>query len=75
MASSVLQVRIDEQIRNQASDILNNLGLDMSSAVRLFLNRIIIEQGLPFTMTLPRNDESQSFDAMNFLETYNLGAD
>lgn len=75
MAGSVLQVRIDEQIRNQASDILSNLGLDMSSAVRLFFNRIIIEQGLPFSMTLPRNEENQEFDAMNFLESYNLGDD
>lgn len=74
MASSVLQVRIDDQIRNQASEILNNLGLDMSSAVRLFLNRIIIEQGLPFSMTLPRNEE-KGFDAVSFLENYNLGDD
>lgn len=74
MASCVLQVRVDDQIKNQASEILNNLGLDMSSAVRLFLNRIIIEQGLPFAMTLPRNEE-KGFDAISFLENYNLGDD
>ena len=42
--SSVLQVRIDEKLRKEAEEILHNLGLNMSSAVRLFLNRVVLEQ-------------------------------
>ena len=42
--SSVLQVRIDEKLRKEAEEILYNLGLNMSSAVRLFLNRVVLEQ-------------------------------
>lgn len=65
MASSLLQVRIDGNLRRQAAEIFNNLGLDMSSAVRLFLNRVIIAQGLPFPMNL--ESENQSFDPIDYL--------
>ena len=40
----MLQVRIDEKLRKEAEEILYNLGLNMSSAVRLFLNRVVLEQ-------------------------------
>lgn len=66
MASSILQVRIDENLKNQTAEIFNNLGLDMSSAIRLFLNRVIIAQGLPFPMNL-ENDEL-SFDPIEYLD-------
>ena len=69
MASSILQVRIDENLKNQTAEIFNNLGLDMSSAIRLFLNRVIIAQGLPFPMNL-ENDEL-SFDCIDFLDKIN----
>ena len=44
MASSVIQVRINESLKTEATQIFHNLGLDMSSAIRLFLNRVILEQ-------------------------------
>ena len=66
MASSILQVRIDENLRNQTAEIFNNLGLDMSSAIRLFLNRVIIAQGLPFSMTLDNTE--QNFNPIEHLE-------
>lgn len=69
MSSTVFQVRIDENLRQQASEIFHNLGLDMSSAVRLFLNRVVVEQGLPFSMNL--KNEQPEFDAITFLNNYN----
>lgn len=69
MAGSVLQVRIDEELRKETSEIFHNLGLDMSSAVRLFLNRVVVEQGLPFSMVLKKPEE-KSFDPVEFLTEY-----
>lgn len=66
MASSILQVRIDENLRKQTTEIFNNLGLNMSSAIRLFLNRVIIAQGLPFSMTLENTE--QNFDPVEYLD-------
>ena len=57
MASSILQVRIDENLKQETSEIFQKLGLNMSSAVRLFLNRVVICQGLPFKMNLEANTD------------------
>lgn len=57
MASSVVQVRVDENIKNEASEILQNLRLELSSAVRLFFNRIILCQGLPFSINLQNEEQ------------------
>ncbi|MCI5645406.1 MAG: type II toxin-antitoxin system RelB/DinJ family antitoxin [Treponema sp.] len=68
--SNLLQVRVDNSVRTQAEEIFHNLGLDMSSAVRLFLNRVVLEQGLPFRMTLPQNTEEEYFDPISYFETH-----
>ncbi len=68
--SNLLQVRIDNSVRTQAEEIFHNLGLDMSSAVRLFLNRVILEQGLPFRMSLPSDKEEDFFNPVSYLETH-----
>lgn len=52
MASSVLQVRVDENLRAQAAAIYEDLGIDLQTAVRIFLKRSVREKGLPFGMTL-----------------------
>ena len=72
MASTILQVRMDENLKKETSKIFHNLGLDMSSAVRLFLNRVVICQGLPFKMTLEQKEENKEsvFDPVKFLDTY-----
>lgn len=68
--SNLLQIRIDNSVRAQAEEIFHNLGLDMSSAVRLFLNRVILEQGLPFRMSLPSDTEEDFFNPVSYLETH-----
>ena len=45
---SVLQVRVDEELKNQAAEILDKIGIDLSTAVRMFLKKVIIERGIPF---------------------------
>jgi len=45
-----MNVRIDETIKQQAEELLQDLGLSMSTAVNLFARAIIREQGLPFEL-------------------------
>ena len=44
----VLQVRVDDELKNQATAIFEEMGMDLSTAVRMFLKRSIIEGGIPF---------------------------
>ena len=55
MNMGVLQVRVDDELKNQANAIFEEMGLDLSTAVRMFLKRTVAVRGFPFEMTL---DES-----------------
>ena len=45
---AVLQIRIEEELKNQAGAIYNELGMDLSTAVRMFLKKSISVGGIPF---------------------------
>ena len=48
MANSVLQIRIDDDLKNNAAEVFDSIGLDLSTAIRMFLNKSILINGLPF---------------------------
>lgn len=54
MATTPTQIRIDADIKKQATALFNKLGLDMSSAVNLFLRQCVLRGGLPFNVEMPR---------------------
>lgn len=56
MASAVMQIRVDEQLRNEAAEIYERLGIDLPTAVRMFLKRSVLDNGIPFAMTLPKEN-------------------
>lgn len=56
MATTLVQVRIDDELKNQATAVYDALGIDLSTAVRMFLKRSVMVNGVPFSMTLPKSD-------------------
>ena len=46
--NTTLQIRIDEKTKKQARKVFKNMGLDMSSGVKLFLQRVVNTEALPF---------------------------
>ena len=55
MATSLLQVRVEDSLKDEAALVFERLGIDTSTAVRMFLKRAVMENGIPFRMTLPKN--------------------
>ena len=51
------QIRIDSDIKKQASDLFATLGLDMSSAVNLFLHQCVLRGGIPFNVQVPKYNQ------------------
>ena len=45
---STLQIRIDDQLKKDADSLFSSLGLDTSTAIRIFLNASLEHNGLPF---------------------------
>ena len=52
MANSLIQLRIDDKLKTEATNKKEKLGLDLSTAIRIFLTRSVEERGIPFTMKL-----------------------
>jgi DNA-damage-inducible protein J len=48
---TTVNVRIEEKTKKAASKALKDMGLDLSSGIKLFLNRVVTEKGLPFKPT------------------------
>ncbi|CFQ35457.1 MULTISPECIES: type II toxin-antitoxin system RelB/DinJ family antitoxin [Yersinia] len=53
--TTMLHVRIDDDVKKQAAAALNAMGLSVSDAVRLFLNRIVTDQAFPFELKVPNS--------------------
>ena len=53
MATTVLQVRVDEDLKNEASELFEKLGLDIPTAIRIFFKRAVTEKGIPFELREP----------------------
>ena len=54
MSTVPTQIRIDDDIKKQATELFSKLGLDMSGAVNLFLHQCVMREGLPFPVEMPR---------------------
>ena len=52
MATTNLNIRTDKAIKDQAEEIFNELGLNMTTAVNMFLRAAIREHGIPFGLKL-----------------------
>ena len=51
--STMIHIRIDEQVKEQAAAALAQMGLSISDAVRVLLTRVAAEQALPFDVKVP----------------------
>lgn len=61
MANSLVQFRIDDGLRKQASDLCAKLGFDLTTYLRMSLAKLVQEQGVPFAVklnTVPSADEA-----------------
>lgn len=50
MTNTLVQFRVDEKLKNEASKIYEDLGLDLSSAVKLFFKKTLKMNGIPFSI-------------------------
>ena len=51
--STMLHVRVDEEIKTQASQALAAMGLSVSDAVRILLKRVVNDQAFPLELKVP----------------------
>lgn len=55
MSKMSISIRLDSEVKEQAQQVFSNLGIDMTTAINIFLRQAIQYQGLPFDVRLDEN--------------------
>ncbi|MFS9375238.1 type II toxin-antitoxin system RelB/DinJ family antitoxin [Streptococcus mitis] len=55
MPKTSMSIRLDSEVKEQAQQVFNHLGMDMTTAINIFLRQAIQYQGLPFDVRLDEN--------------------
>lgn len=56
-ATSAINVQVSTKDKKQATEILNNLGVSMSTLINMTLKQVIINNGIPFEVKIPQKKE------------------
>ncbi|MDB6724552.1 type II toxin-antitoxin system RelB/DinJ family antitoxin [Bifidobacterium longum subsp. longum] len=52
-------MRIDPELKEKANEVLDDLGLDMSTAMNMFLKAVVREQGMPLDLHTGNDKNAQ----------------
>lgn len=60
-----LNIRIDDNLKKQAQQLFKDIGLDMTTAITMFLQQAVTDSGIPFKI---RKYNQETMDAYNEVE-------
>jgi DNA-damage-inducible protein J len=72
-ANAVVRARIDERVKEEATAILEAVGLTVSDAVRMMLVRTVAEKALPFDPLVPNAETIKALKAARNGELKTVG--
>lgn len=74
--TSMVHVRVDDDLKREATEALEAMGLSVSDAVRLLLKRVVAEQALPFELKVPNAETRAAIEeARRMTGRYRSGED
>jgi DNA-damage-inducible protein J len=50
IAMKTLQIRVSDELREEADQVLEQIGMDMPTAIRVYLKKIVHSRSIPFTL-------------------------
>jgi DNA-damage-inducible protein J len=62
MKTAAVHSRIQPEIKQQAEDILQRLGLSPTEAIRMFYTQITLRNGLPFEVLIPNEETEKALE-------------
>lgn len=52
MATAKINIAVDERTKQEVEILLDEMGLNMTTAINIYLKRILMEQGIPFDLSV-----------------------
>ncbi len=59
MTTANINIRTDSELKAKAQAVLHELGLDMSTAINVFLTQVVYKQGIPFEIAKPQTKKAK----------------
>ena len=53
-----IQLRLDDELKNKADELFKDLGLDTTTAIRMFLTQAVSKGGIPFEIKRKTENET-----------------
>jgi DNA-damage-inducible protein J len=72
--TTMIHVRIDQNLKSKASRTLDAMGLSLSEAVRVFLTRVATDQAIPFELRVPNAHTIAAMEAGDRGEVVKFGS-
>jgi DNA-damage-inducible protein J len=72
--SAIITTRVDPNLKANAEQILEQLGMTTAQAITMFLKQVELTKGLPFIPRLPQATNNQASKPFK-VQTFNLGSD
>ncbi len=72
---TLVQIRVDKSLKEEVADIYESLGMDLPTAIRMFLTRSRMVRGIPFETTLPKDEVTRTEALRAFEELRRQAAD
>lgn len=72
MATTLMQIRLDSETKKAADALFADLGLDTSTAVRIFIKKALSTQGLPFAVKKSTQKSAEELEEEAFYSPENV---
>ncbi|MDR2578176.1 MAG: type II toxin-antitoxin system RelB/DinJ family antitoxin [Chitinispirillales bacterium] len=60
--TTTINIQTDNELQTKAQAVLDDLGLDISTAFNMFLKQVIYKQAIPFEVTKPTSIKPSPFE-------------
>ena len=61
--NAVVRARVDPELKREATEILGDMGITTSAAIRMLLERVVAERDLPFAFGIPNEVTQEAITA------------
>lgn len=69
--TTAINVNVPTDVKEEATSLFNSLGLNMSTAINMFLKRAIYEKGIPFEVKLqPSKEFDEALKELDYMEKH-----
>jgi DNA-damage-inducible protein J len=73
MSSTNINIRVDSDLKANAQEVLGNLGMDLSTAISVFLKQIVYQRAIPFAISEPKAPVDSEYTLRKTIVAFQAG--